>query len=151
MKKTQDEHIIEAIGKCRVIIRDGKVVEVGEPFIRCCPLAEKFAFPVREIAPEAIRANIEERIKAFGMCTPRREVTAVGEFVGFGASELISSGIRAGLIDAAVLASDGAGTIVVSLPELVQGIGGRMSGLVRTSPIPEVIGKIENLGGRVLD
>jgi putative methanogenesis marker protein 8 len=34
---------------------------------------------------------------------------------------------------------------------MVQGIGGRMSGLVKTSPIPEVIKKIRDAGGIVPD
>ena len=36
-------------------------------------------------------------------------------------------------------------------PTLVQGIGGRMSGLVKTVPYPEVIGRIEANGGTVID
>jgi len=146
-----DEHVIEAIGRCRVVIRNGEVVEVGEPQITDCPLAKRFAVPVEEISKEAIRANIEHRIKAFGMCTPRRDVLATEDFVGFGASELLSSGMRAGMIDAAVLASDGAGTVVVTTPQVVQGIGGRMSGLVSTTPIKEVMDRIETHGGFVLD
>ena len=146
-----DEHVIEAIGRCRVVIRNGEVVEVGDPQITDCPLAKRFAVPVAEISKEAIRANIEHRIRAFGMCTPRREVLATEDFVGFGASELISSGMRAGMIDAAVLACDGAGTTVVTTPAMVQGIGGRMSGLVTTTPIEEVMDRIETHGGFVID
>jgi putative methanogenesis marker protein 8 len=147
----RDEHIIEAIGRTRVVIRDGRVVEVGTPCIADCPLARRFAVPVSDFTPEAIRANIENRIRSFGMCTGRREVTDSRDFVGFGASELLSSAIRAGLIDAAVLACDGAGTVIAPTAALIQGIGGRMSGLVSTTPIPEVIGRIRSCGGHVLD
>ncbi|MDD1669878.1 MAG: DUF2099 family protein [Methanomicrobiales archaeon] len=147
----RDEHVIEAIGRTRVVIRDGRVAEVGTPCIADCPLARKFAMPVSEFTPEAIRANIENRIRSFGMCTGRREVTDTRDFVGFGASELLSSALRAGLIDAVVLACDGAGTVIAPTPALVQGIGGRMSGLVSTSPIPEVIERIKASGGYVLD
>ena len=151
MTANRDEHIIEAIGKCRVIVRDGKVIEVGKPIIADCPLAKRFAFPVPEITTEAVKANIEHRIRAFGMCTPTREVLDTRPFVGFGASELISFGITAGLLDAAVVACDGAGTVVAITPEMVQGIGGRMSGLVSTSPHLSVIERIEQNGGYVLD
>jgi putative methanogenesis marker protein 8 len=151
MTANRDEHIIEAIGRCRVIVRDGKVVEVGKPIIADCPLAKRFAFPVPEITTEAVKANIEHRIRAFGMCTPAREVLDTRPFVGFGASELISFGITAGLLDAAVVACDGAGTVVATTPEMVQGIGGRMSGLVSTSPHISVIERIEQNGGYVLD
>ena len=146
-----DEHIIEAIGRTRVIVRDGVVVEVETPRIAGCPLARRFAIPVADFTPEAIRANIENRIRSFGMCTAGREVTDDRDFVGFGASELLSSALRAGLVDAAVLACDGAGTVIAPTPALVQGIGGRMSGLVSTSPIPGVIHRIRSCGGYVLD
>jgi putative methanogenesis marker protein 8 len=151
MTANRDEHIIEAIGRCRVIVRDGKVVEVGKPIIADCPLAKRFAFPVPEITTEAVKANIEHRIRAFGMCTPAREVLDTRPFVGFGASELISFGMTAGLLDAAVVAYDGAGTVVATTPDMVQGIGGRMSGLVSTSPHLSVIERIEQNGGYVLD
>ena len=146
-----DEHIIEAIGRCRVVIRNGEVVEVGEPQITDCPLAKRFAVPVKDFSKDAIKANIEHRIKAFGMCTPRRDVLATEDFVGFGASEILSCAMRSHLVDAAVLASDGAGTVVVTTPAMIQGIGGRMSGLVSTTPIKEVMDRIESKGGFVLD
>lgn len=151
MAQQKDEHIIEAIGRCRVVIRDGQVVEVGEAIIRDCPLAKRFAYPIPDITRESVKANIGHRIKAFGMCTPQREVLDNREFVGFGASEILSFGLHAGLIDAVVLACDGAGTVIVTKPALVQGIGGRMSGLVSTTPYREVMARIEENGGMVLD
>ncbi|MDD4136679.1 MAG: DUF2099 family protein [Methanoregula sp.] len=147
----KDEHIIEAIGRCRIVIRNGNVVDVGEPLIKDCPLAKRFAFPIPDITADSVKANIEHRIKAFGMCTPDREVLDNREFVGFGASELLSFGLKAGLIDAAVLACDGAGTVVVTQPAMAQGIGGRMSGLASTCPYPQVMDRIEKDGGYILD
>jgi putative methanogenesis marker protein 8 len=149
MTDTSDEHVIEAIGKCRIVIRNGSVVEVGPPLISECPLARRFAKPVDPITSEAVKENISHRIRAFGMCTPGRKVLMSGDYVGFGASELISYGLSAGVFDAAVIACDGAGTVIATLPDLVQGIGGRMSGLVQTSPLPEVIAAIEQNGGIV--
>jgi putative methanogenesis marker protein 8 len=151
MTAGEDEHIIEAIGRCRIVIRNGTVVEVGEPQIKDCPLAKRFAYPIPDIKPESVKANIEHRIKAFGMCTPDREVLDNREFVGFGASELLSFGLKAGIIDAAVLACDGAGTVIVTTPAMAQGVGGRMSGLCKTSPHRAVIERIEKNGGIVLD
>jgi putative methanogenesis marker protein 8 len=109
----------------------------------------RFARPVIEITPETVKENIEHRIRSFGMCGPDRQLLMSGDFVGFGASELISFGLSSGVFDAAVIACEGAGTVIASTPDLVQGIGGRMSGLVRTSPIPEVIAGIELNGGIV--
>lgn len=149
MTDDSDEHVIEAIGKCRIVIRNGSVVEVGPPLIRECPLARRFARSVDPITSEAVQENISHRIQAFGMCTSRRKVLMSGDFVGFGASELISYGLFAGMFDSAVIACDGAGTVIATTPELVQGIGGRMSGLVQTSPLPGVIAAIEQNGGIV--
>lgn len=151
MAQKMDEHVIEAIGRCRIVIRNGNVVEVGEAIIQDCPLAKRFAHPVPDIKKESVIVNIAHRIKAFGMCTPNREVLDTREFVGFGASEILSFGLHAGILDAVVLACDGAGTVIVTQPALVQGIGGRMSGLVSTCPYPEVVARIEENGGFVLD
>jgi putative methanogenesis marker protein 8 len=128
----QNTHVMEAIGRCRVIVRDGKVIEVGVPMVKSCPLARRFGLPVDPITPERVRENIEHRIRSFGLCTPERQVIMGGEFVGFGASELLSFALAQGILDCAVIAGDGAGTVLASTPGLVQGIGGRMSGLVRT-------------------
>jgi len=147
----KDEHVIEANGRCRIVIRNGQVVDVGKAMIGGCPLAERFAYPIPDFNAGAVKANIEHRIKAFGMCTPQREVLDTREFVGFGASEILSFGLAAGILDAVVLACDGAGTVIVTQPALVQGIGGRMSGLVSTCPYPEVVARIEENGGFVLD
>lgn len=147
----RDEHVIEAIGKARVVIRNGEVVSVGEPLIRECPLARRFGKPVLAITPDAIRENMEFRIRTFGMCTPERVVEAGGDFVGFGASELLACGLSSGLLDCAVIACDGAGTVIATRPSLVQGIGGRMSGLVATSPIPRVMERVQAGGGIVVD
>ena len=45
MTHGDDEHIIEAIGRSRIVIKNGKVVEVGEALISDCPLAKRFALP----------------------------------------------------------------------------------------------------------
>lgn len=151
MAQGDDEHIIEAIGRSRIVIKDGRVVEVGEALIRDCPLAKRFGYPIPAITRDAVRMNIEHRIKSFGMCTENREVLDTREFVGFGASELLSFGLYSGLIEAAVLACDGAGTVIVTKPAMAQGIGGRMSGLVKTCPHTSVMDRIEQGGGIVLD
>jgi putative methanogenesis marker protein 8 len=146
----KDEHVLEAIGKARIVIRDGEVVEVGPPLLKKCPLARRFARPVVEMNCDAIRANLEERIRGYGMCTEAREILSDRDFVIFGASELISCGIRRGILDSAVIVCEGAGTVVVDDPRLVQGIGGRMSGLISTTPIRKVIQAIEEQGGHPL-
>lgn len=146
-----DEHIIEAVGRCRIVVRNGRVVGVGPALIRSCPLAKRFACPVDDLTPWSVKANIEYRIASFGMCTPEREVIGTREFVGFGASEILSFALDVDFIDAVVIACDGAGTVVVTEPALVQGIGGRMSGLVKTVPYSSVMRRIEENCGIVVD
>jgi putative methanogenesis marker protein 8 len=152
MSENEDDiHVIEAVGRSKIIIKNGNVAEVSVSRLRQCPLAKKFALPVNEITPDAVKANIEHRMDSWGMCRPHRKICGTMDFVGFGASELISSGILSGTLDAAVLACDGAGTVIVTNPEMVQGIGGRMSGLVSTSPLKDEMDRIEKGGGIVLD
>ncbi|MDD1701780.1 MAG: DUF2099 family protein [Methanoregula sp.] len=150
-EESEDTHVLEAVGKSKITIKGGKVTEVSVSRIRECPLAKKFALPVDEITPENVRANIEHRMDSWGMCRPHRKICGSVEFVGFGASELISCGLVSKSLDAAVLACDGAGTVIVTTPEMVQGIGGRMSGLVSTSPLAEEMDRIEKEAGIVLD
>lgn len=135
-----DEHVIEALGKARVVVRDGKVVEVGDPQISYCPIFDKNK-GIKSIDKEAIAKNIQSRIDSFGMCTARRALKMT-DFVSFGVSEIVSTGVSKGLLDAAVLVCEGCGTLIVTDPEMVQGIGGRVSGLVSTTPIPELIERV---------
>jgi putative methanogenesis marker protein 8 len=140
-------HVIEALGKTRVVIEDGKVVEVGEPLVRYCPLFAKHR-GIKEITPEVVRENIEFRIKDFGMCTSQRRMR-MRDFLSFGVSEIMGMALAKKILDCAVVVCDGAGTAVVDDPLLVQGIGGRVSGITETDPIPEVV---EAIGReRVLD
>ncbi|WP_174590916.1 methanogenesis marker 8 protein [Methanocella conradii] len=135
-----DEHVIEGLGKARVVVRDGKVVEVGEPNLDYCPIFDKHR-GIKKIDKGVIAENIQFRIDDFGMCTPRRELK-MKDFLSFGVSEIICTAIRQKRIDAAVLVCEGCGTLIVTDPEMVQGIGGRVSGLVSTTPIPEIIERV---------
>ncbi|MDI9617971.1 methanogenesis marker 8 protein [Methanothermobacter sp.] len=135
-----DEHVIEALGKTRVTVRDGKVVHVSKPLIHYCPLFHRYR-GIEKITPEAVRQNIEFRIKDFGMCTANRELR-MRDFLSFGISEIISTLLAEGEVEAAVMVCDGAGTVIVTEPELAQGIGGRISGFISTSPKKNVIEKI---------
>lgn len=146
-----DEHVMEALGRAKIVICNGRVVDVGEPLIKSCPLASRFEEPVKTFSKEEIKRNIEFRIKRVGMFTKNRIVVSDEDFVAFGSSELISFGLKKHIIDGAVIVADCAGTIVTRNPLLVQGLGGRLSGLVKTSPIPEVIERIEQEGGIILD
>ena len=142
-------HIMEILGKTRVVVKDGKVVEVGEPKVKWCPLWNKVA-GVEDITTDSARQNMEQRIKEFGMFTPRRRLD-LGVFASFGISEILMTALRRGLIDSTVTVCDGAGTVVTSNPDLVQGMSAQISGLVETEPIAEVIDAIHQMGGSILD
>ena len=142
-------HIMELFGKTRVVVREGKVVEVGEPIASWCPVFSKVA-EVSELTAEEAKKNMEYRIKELGMFTPERKFDH-GVFVNFGASEIMMTALRRGLLDSTVTVCDGAGTVITSNPALVQGIGALMSGLLETEPIPQIIQGIEERGGLVFN
>jgi len=142
-----DRHVMEAMGKAKVIVEDGKVVYVGEPEVEYCPLFFKHRGIVK-ITPEIVKSNVQFRIEDFGMCSPSRKMR-MRDFLSFGVSELLGMLVSKRVLDSAVIVSDGAGTVILSDPELIQGIGGRVSGILETSPIPPII---ETIGSeRVLD
>lgn len=130
-------HVMECLGLSRVVIEDGEVVEVTEPRVKHCPLFEKYR-GIEELNRDTVRENMEYRIETFGMCTERREVR-MKDFLAFGISETLSLALQQGRIEAAVIAADGCGTAVITDPELVQGMGGRISGICETEPIPAVV------------
>lgn len=139
------EHIVEAIGLSKVTIKDGKVIDVSEPKLDYCPLFHHHR-GMEKITKEAIWNNIQFRIDDFGMCTPNRKLR-MKDFLSFGISEIMSTLIEENVIDCAVMVCEGCGTLIVTESELVQGIGGRVSGLVKTQPIPELFDQlgIENI------
>jgi putative methanogenesis marker protein 8 len=140
-------HVMEALGKSRVVIEDGKVVEVSEPAVRYCPLFKKYR-NIDELNCKSIKENMEFRIKDFGMCTENREVR-LDYFLSFGISEVLSLAVKERVLEAAVIASDGCGTAVLDDPEIIQGMGGRISAIIETEPVKKVI---EEIGAdRILD
>lgn len=142
-----DEHVIEAMGKSKIHIKKGKVVEVSKPEIDYCPLFEKYR-GIKKLDSDSITENIEFRIEDFGMCTPDR-VLRMKDFLSFGVSEILSTILEKEIIDCVVAVCEGCGTVLLNEAELVQGVGGRVSGLVSTTPIPEII---ESLGReKILD
>ena len=145
----KDRHVMEALGKTRVVVENGKVIEVNEPMTEYCPIFDKVR-GIKKFTSQSAKENIEFRIKDFGLFTKDRAIE-MEIFVGFGASETFMTGLRRGLIDTSVTACDGAGTVITSNPKLAQGMGSRISGLVETTPIPKLIERIQEVGGIVLD
>lgn len=134
------EHIIEALGKSQITVKNGKVVDITEPEVEYCPLFDHHR-GIKKLTTDVIAKNIQFRIDDFGMCTANRQLR-MKDFLSFGISEIMCTLLDEKVIDCVVMVLEGCGTIIVTEGELVQGIGGRVSGLVKTSPIPELIEKI---------
>ena len=118
-----------------------------------CPLAAsvynekafRVKIPKNEVK-KAIKKAIESKIRKFGFFTKKRKIEEKNIAIPYGASEMLMYALRKRVIDCAVIACDGAGTVVTSKPDVVQGVGARMNGLFFTSPIPEVIERLEKEG-----
>jgi putative methanogenesis marker protein 8 len=136
----KDKHVIEALGKARVVIEDGKITSIDEPVIDYCPIFAKY-HNIQHITKEDIRKNIEYRIKDFGMCTDKRKLR-MKDMLSVGISEILRSNLKLGNIDCVVGACEGIGTLIMDDADLVQGVGGRVSGLVSTTPIKKLINEV---------
>ena len=142
-------HVMELQGRTRVVVENGKVIEVGIPMTEYCPIFDKVR-GIKKFTPKTAKENIEFRMKDFGMFSENRELE-MEIFVGFGASETFMTALRRGLLDTTVTVCDGAGTVITSNPKLCQGMGSRISGLTETSPIQGLVKRIEAAGGVVID
>uniref|UniRef100_A9A919 Methanogenesis marker protein 8 n=1 Tax=Methanococcus maripaludis (strain C6 / ATCC BAA-1332) TaxID=444158 RepID=A9A919_METM6 len=145
----EDIHVMEVLGNAKVTVKNGKVVDVSDPILTFCPLFAKHR-GIKEINKESIQKNVEFRIESFGLFTKDRVVLDDSPFVGFGTSEIFMSALNKGFLDTVVVVSDCAGTVVTNNPKLVQGLCGRISGIIQTTPVQEVIEKIEEAKGTVL-
>ncbi|TDA33773.1 MAG: hypothetical protein DSO04_00015 [Hadesarchaea archaeon] len=144
-----DRHVWE-VAKARVVVEGGRVVSVGEPLTEFCPVLEALTGEGKR-SREGVRESVERRIELLGLCTPGRVLEMEGMGVGFGASECLATALERGVIETTVTVCEGAGTVITGRPELVQGIGMAMSALLETSPIPEVIRRLQERGAVVLD
>jgi len=142
------EHEFYCCG-ARVLIKGGEVKVLTEPRITYCPLHEAM-YGTKILDREAVKRTAEIKIKDLGFCCENR-VFDESSVVPYGSSEIISVCIKKGLLDCAVTVCDGAGTVIADNAGLVQAIGARLTGIVRTSPIRSTIEDIKAKGGRVLD
>lgn len=136
----EDHHVIEALGKTEVVIENGEVVSVGNPLVEYCPIFDKID-DAKKLDKDYIKWNIEKRIREFGMCTANR-VVKMPDMMSFGISEILKTNRELNLIDCVVGVCEGVGTLLITDPEIIQGVGGRVSALVSTTPIPEVMEKV---------
>lgn len=136
----RDKHVIEAVGKAKVTIENGQVVDVEKPLIDYCPIFARYR-NMEKITPESIKKNIQFRIDDFGMCTKNRQLKS-DDMLTVGISEILRTNVKKGVLDCVVGACEGTGTLIMTDGDIIQGVGGRVSALVSTTPIPEIIEKV---------
>jgi len=146
--RVKGEHEIYCCG-ARVRISEKGIKVLTKPLVEYCPLHEAL-YGTKRIDAEAVRKSVEMKIAGFGFCCANRLFDAE-PIVAYGASEMMRVWLEKGLNDCAVVVCEGAGTVLTSRGSLVQAIGGRLTGIIKTSPIPEIITRIKNEGGVVLD
>ncbi len=132
----------------RVRVRGCKVEVITDPAVVSCPYV-RAVYGIEIADREAVRKIVERKIEEYGHFCPHRSLKS-DRIIPFGSSEMIST-VMGEILDAAVVVCDGAGTVITGNPELLQGIGAAMTGLIKTTPIPEVVRRIEDMGGKVLD
>ncbi len=120
-----------------------------QPVVRKCPLHESL-YGTKRIDSRTVQNSVERKIREFGFCCENREFS-LDPIVAYGASEMMSVWLDRHLIDCAVVVCEGAGTVMTDNAKLVQGIGARLTGIIKTSPIQQVIQYVEKNGGKVLD
>jgi len=146
--RTCGTHDVYCCG-ARVTVSDKKVSVKSRPVVANCPLHESM-YGVKEISTQTVQASVEGKVCEFGFCCKTRRFNA-DPIVAYGASEMMSFWLENGMIDRAVVVCDGAGTVITRNGRLVQGIGARLTGIIKTSPIRQVIKHIERNGGEVLE
>jgi putative methanogenesis marker protein 8 len=146
--RVKGEHEIYCCG-ARVRISEKGVQVLTNPTVEYCPLHEAL-YGTKQIDAEAVRKTVEMKIAGSGFCCANRNFDAE-PIVAYGASEMMHVWLEKKLVDCAVVVCEGAGTVVTPNGELVQSIGARLTGIIKTSPIKEIIEHIEADGGVVLD
>ncbi len=143
------EHIVEMAGAL-VRVKDGEVEVLSDPKVRWCPLRSGL-YGLKAESRETVKSVLKSHIEELGMYGPRRVLELAERPVSFGASEMISDGMKEGLVDAAVVVCEGAGTVVATRTEVVAALGAHMTGLVKTEPIGEIQAGLRERGCILLD
>ncbi len=142
------KHLILCCGAL-VEIRGEHVSVLTDPIVSKCPMVESL-YGYRNIDRNVVNEIVERKVKELGLFCCHRVFNSK-LVIPYGASEIIIVCMQDNLFDAAVTVCDGAGTVITSSPALVQEIGARLTGIVKTSPVKEIKEYIERVGGIVLE
>ncbi|MCP8311147.1 MAG: DUF2099 family protein [Candidatus Methylarchaceae archaeon HK02M1] len=140
------KHLIEVCG-AKVLIYKGRVKLLSEPKVNYCPIYHKI-LGYEKIDQEKVREIVERQVRD-GLYMDKREFPNVF-LMTFGASEMLSVALESRLIDCCVIVCEGAGTVIVKNSKLVRGIGARLTGILKTSPIIATINKLRKAGAVVI-
>jgi putative methanogenesis marker protein 8 len=143
------EHVLE-VAKARVEIKNGQVNVLTDPLIKHCPLRNDL-YGCKFENRQTVERVLKEHIRQLKMYDSSKILELYQKPVSFGASEIIMDGMTEGLVDAAVVVCEGAGTVVVSKPEVLQALGAHMTGLISTTPIREIQEGLDDRGCLILD
>ena len=130
------EHLLE-MAKARVRVKDGKIEVLTDPIISCCPLRRDL-YGIEKESRETVERVLQGHMQELGMYGPERVLELQEKPVSFGASEILMDAMAEGLVDAAVVVCEGAGTVVATRPDVLQAVGAHMTGLIKTEPIAEI-------------
>jgi putative methanogenesis marker protein 8 len=130
------EHLLE-MAKARVLVKDGKIEVVSDPQILHCPLRKEL-YGIEEESRDSVERVLRAQIAEMGMYSPERVLEMDEKTVSFGASEILADAMAAGIVDSAVVACEGAGTVVIAKPKVLLAVGAHMTGLLKTEPISEI-------------
>lgn len=147
--QSMPKHTLE-MAKALVEVRDGEVKVLSDPLIRRCPLRAAL-YGCEEESRQSVEQVLRGHIRELGMYSPNRVLEIYQKPVSFGASEIVMDAMAEDLVDAAVVACEGAGTVVVTKPEVLQAVGAHMTGLIRTDPISEIIKGLSVRGCLIID
>jgi len=143
------EHLLEMAG-ARVKVKDGRIEVLTGPAVRSCPLRRDL-YGIEEESRESVARVLQSHMLENGMYGPGRILELQDRPVSFGASEILADAMKEGLVDAAVVVCEGAGTLVVARPDVLQAVGAHMTGLIETEPIPEIQEGLQARGCLLLD
>jgi putative methanogenesis marker protein 8 len=130
------EHLLE-MAKALVRVRNGKIEVLTDPKVASCPL-RRGLYGLEKETRETVEQVLKKHIDELGMYGPNRVLELDQMPVAFGASEILMDAMAEGLVDAAVVVCEGAGSVIVSRPEVLQAVGAHMTGLIKTEPIKEI-------------
>ena len=143
------EHLLEMAGAL-VRIGDGKIEVLTDPRVRRCPLRQDI-YGIDSEDRKSVAQVLKKHMQELGMYGPERILELQERTVSFGASEILADALNDGLVDAAVAVCEGAGTVIISRPEVLQAAGAHMVGLVKTDPIGEIQDGLEKRGCILID